>query len=95
VARREAEVAKREMAVTKPIGGGISEISSPTQQRLSRDEMMKQGSDSPLYREGSGSYYSETFAKPIGDVAPQSSFGAGNEPEIKRRGSRVKGSQSK
>jgi hypothetical protein len=64
VARREAEVARREM-------------SAPYQQRLSREDMMKQGTDSPMYRSGAGSYYSDTFARPTGEAAPESSFGRG------------------
>jgi hypothetical protein len=89
VARREAEVARREAAVSRPMGTG----GAPFQQRLSREEMMRQGSDSPIYRTGSGSYYSETFEKPTGDTAPQSSFGGGVQAESeRRRKGRVKGS---
>jgi hypothetical protein len=71
ISRREAEVARREAEVAR------REMSAPYQQRLSREDMMRQGTDSPLYRSGTGSYYSDTFEKPSGDTAPESSFGAG------------------
>lgn len=94
VARREAEVARRE-AETVRTGSQVPAPSSPApyQPRLSREEMIRQGTDSPIYRSGSGSYYSDTFERPTGEAAPESSFGrrVGVSPEgERRRGSRIK-----
>ncbi len=73
VARREADVARREQELVR-MGSTWSESH---QNRLSRDEMLRRGTDSPLYNPSTGSYYSESLDRPIGDAAPQSSFGEG------------------
>lgn len=76
--RKVPLVGKRGVRTSGRRGASTTEASSPYQERLSRDDMMRQGADSPLYRSGSGSYYSDTFERPMGDVAPESSFGSGN-----------------
>ncbi len=73
VARREADVARREREIIQ-MGARWSESH---QNRLSRDEMLRQGTDSPMYNPSTGSYYSESLDRPTGDAAPQSSFGEG------------------
>ncbi|WP_147654355.1 hypothetical protein [Methanomassiliicoccus luminyensis] len=44
---------------------------------LTEDEMRRTGSDRTDYPAGTGSYYSETFVKPVGRASPESEF---NEP---------------
>ncbi len=84
VAQRERDIARREQELRvmeqRRFSGGMapSRWSESHQDKLSREEMLRQGTDSPLYRPGTGSYYSETFERPTGDAAPQSSFGAGS-----------------
>jgi HSP20 family protein len=94
VSRREAEVGRKERVISR---SGPS--ADQYQQRMSRDDMMRQGSDSPLYRPGGGSYYSETFEKPSGTAGPQSSFGrkevAVEGPPAKKKSSKGKKAGSK
>jgi hypothetical protein len=47
----------------------------PTGRNLTMDEMRRTGSDQVNYPAGGGSYYNETFERPVGSAGPESSFG--------------------
>ena len=51
-----------------------------------RDQMAKEGSDNVAFQAGTGSYYSDSWEKPVGNASPASSFGEGSPSSRPPRG---------
>ena len=54
---------------------GMGGREMPSGRNLTMEEMRRTGSDQVNYPAGGGSYYTETFERPVGSAGPESSFG--------------------